>query len=355
MTGRTIRFCELLRKELLQVLRNPKVRFAVFAPALILLLTLGYGGVTALRECSFAVLDLAHTAKTQAIVAKLDASAIFRRKGDFRSPDELRRRIESKDVKLAVVFPPDFARSHEVDLVVDGRTAIAAQKALAHAEEIIASQFGEGGLQICVRGWFNPQYEDVWFMAPNMLAILMLLVLMLLVSLVTTQERETGTLDQLRITPYTSLELLLAKGICGIAVGMIQFALSLALIFGLFRVAYSGSVPALAVMGLSFAVTAVGLGIFVSIWCRNLQQAMISTIVVMVPLIHLSGMLTPVSCMPDVLRAAMTMNPVRCAVDALQRLFLEGGGLADVWTEATYLFALGSVLFLFAWWRFARR
>ena len=355
MKGRGFRFAELIRKELLQVLRDPKVRFAVFAPSILLLFTFGYGGITTLREASFAVLDHAHTAQTEAIVAKLDASTIFDRKRDFRDFADLRHRIETKDVKLAVVFPTDFSRSHEVNLIVDGRTAIAAQKALAHAEEIIAAQFRHGGVRISSRGWFNPGFDDVWFMPPNMLAILMLLVLMLLVSLVMTQERETGTLDQLRITPYTPFEILLAKGVCGVTVGLLQFVMSLALIFGWFRVPYTGSLFALGVMGLSFTVAAVGLGLLVSIWCSNLQQAMIATVVVMVPLVHLSGMLTPVSCMPDVLQAAMVFNPARCAVDALQRLFLEGAGLLDIWCEAAYLFALGMGLFVFAWYGFKRK
>ena len=355
MKGRTIRFAELLRKELLQVLRDPKVRFAVFLPSLLLLITFGYGGITTLRGCAFAVLDLAHTSKTEAIAAKLGSSTIFDRRRDFRDFGDLRHRIETKDVKLAVVFPTDFSRSREVNLIVDGRTAIAAQKALAHAGEIIASQFGSGGVKISSRGWFNPGFDDVWFMPPNMLAILMLLVLMLLVSLVMTQERETGTLDQLKITPYTPFEILLAKGFCGMTVGILQMLLSLALLFGWFRVPFTGSYLALGVMGLSFTVTAVGLGLLVSIWCRNLQQAMISTIVVMVPLVHLSGMLTPVSCMPDALQVAMVFNPARCAVDSLQRLFLEGAGLLDVWGEAAYLFALGFALFAFAWYGFKRR
>lgn len=157
-------------------------------------------------------------------------------------------------MKLAVVFPTDFSRSHEVNLIVDGRTAIAAQKALAHAEEIVAAQFRYGGVRISSRGWFNPGFDDVWFMPPNMLAILMLLVLMLLVSLVMTQERETGTLDQLRITPYTPFEILLAKGVCGVTVGLLQFVMSLALIFGWFRVPFTGSLFAL------------GMGLFVFAW-----------------------------------------------------------------------------------------
>ena len=355
MKGRGIRFAELFRKELLQVLRDPKVRFAVFAPSFLLLLTFGYGGITTLREASFAVLDCAHTAQTEAITAKLDASTIFNRKRDFQDYADLRRRIETKDVKLAVVFPTDFSRSHEVNLIADGRTAIAAQKALSHAEEIIASQFKYGGLRISSRGWFNPGFDDIWFMPPNMLAILMLLVLMLLVSLVMTQERETGTLDQLRITPYTPFEILLAKGCCGMTVGLLQFVMSLVLIFCWFRVPFTGSIFALGVMGISFTVTAVGLGLLVSIWCRNLQQAMIATVVVMVPLVHLSGMLTPVSCMPDALQAAMAFNPAQCAVSSLQRLFLEGAGLMDVWREAAYLFALGIGLFALAWYGFKRK
>lgn len=105
---------------------------------------------------------------------------------------------------------------------------------------------------------------------------------------------------------------------------------------------------------LSFLSSAVGIGLLVSVYCANLQQAMIFTIVIAVPLAMLSGIATPVACRPDVLQAAMVFNPVCWAIDSLQRLFLEGAGFREVLPSVAILFGIGLATFGTAWLKFRR-
>lgn len=352
------RFAALFRKELLQLLKNKKMRIIVIAPPVIQLMLLGYAATMDLKECPFAVLDRARTAETRMIAASFANSSVFVRRADFTDEAEMRRRMSEKDVKLAVVFPTDFTHSRQIELVADGRNTSSAGLALGYANEIIARATAPrgraDGADVVFRGWFNPDFNAQWFMIPSLLAILILIVLTLLVALSLAKEREAGTMDQLRLTPYSRFEIMLAKGTSGMMIGIVQALLALTVTLHWFKVPFTGSPGALAVLLLSFLSSAVGIGLLVSVYCVNLQQAMIFTIVIAAPLAMLSGMATPVACMPDVLQAAMVFNPVRWAIDSLQRLFLEGAGFREVLPSVAILFGIGLAAFGAAWLKFRR-
>lgn len=192
-------------------------------------------------------------------------------------------------------------------------------------------------------------------MVPCLLAILVLLALTLLVALSLAREREEGTLDQLRLTPFTPVQILAAKGLSGVIVGLCQLALCLVVVKFHFHIPYVSSWGLLLALFVCFLVAAVGMGLLVSVYSRNLQQAMILTFLFAIPLAMLSGMATPVACMPDFLQKVVLLNPVRWAIDALQRLFLEGATFADVWPSYAILAAIGSLAFILAAVRFCRK
>ena len=169
--------------------------------------------------------------------------------------------------------------------------------------------------------------------------------LTLLVALSFAREREEGTLDQLRLTPYPPAHLLLAKGLAAVLVGLLQLAVCLAVVFLHYRIPLRGSPAALAALVGGFLACAAGFGLLVSVRCANLQQAMISTFLLVLPLVLLSGMATPVAGMPPVLQAATLANPLRWSVAALRRLFLEGAGVADLLPTLAVLYPLGLAAF----------
>ena len=138
-------------------------------------------------------------------------------------------------------------------------------------------------------------------------------------------------------------------------VGLCQLALCLLVVKFHFRIPYVSSWGLLFALFVCFLVAAVGMGLLVSVYSRNLQQAMILTFLFAIPLAMLSGMATPVACMPDFLQKVVLLNPVRWAIDALQRLFLEGATFADVWPSYAILAAIGSFAFILAARHFRQR
>jgi len=345
----------LLKKEMLQLVKDKKMAVTIFGPPIWMTLLFGYAATMDLKDCTFAVLDRARTEETRALTAKLEHSQVFVRKADFADERDMRTRISEKDVRMGVVFPPDFTHSREVQVATDGRNTSSAGMATGYAATLLASRdFDIGVPKVRIRGWFNPDYDARWFTVPCLLANLILITLTMLVALSLAREREAGTMDQLHLTPYTPFETLLAKGCSGLLIGIVQAVTTLLIILFWFRVPFTGNVLGFTVLILSFLVFAVGLGLLISVNSQNLQQAMILTMVVALPLTMLSGLTTPVACMPDYFQYFALVNPMTYAVDALQRFFLEGAPFWVVFKPFAFIAGGGALCFLFAWNKFRK-
>jgi len=345
----------LLKKEMVQLLKDKKMKIIIFAPVFIIMLVFGHAATMDLKDCPFAVLDRARTAETRELTAKLEHSAVFVRKADFVDEKDMLRRVSKKDVKLGVVFPPDFTHSRQVEVVVDGRNTLSAGMAIGYASKLLASRDTDLGLlKVRIRGWYNPDYNARWFVVPCLLANLLLITLTILVAMSLPREWEAGTIDQLRLMPYTPFEMLLMKCVCGMLVGIVQTMLALVIIFAMYRIPFTGSVFGFALLILSFLIFAVGIGLLISVHCRNLQQAMVVTLVVTLPMMILSGLATPVAFMPVGFQYLSLVNPMAYAVNALQQFFLGGGALAVVLKPFSFIAGSGVICFFIAWDRFRR-
>ena len=351
-------------KELNQIVFSVGAAVSQLMNAALSLVLMAYAATMDLKDCPFGVLDRENTSETRAIAAKFEHSEVFRRQPDFRDEKDLARRIDDQSVRFAIVFPSNFTRSRNVQLVADGRNTVSSGTAMMYASSIL----NEWTMDVSYpdmtghrrgltedRAWFNPLYSPQWFQIPGLLAQLLLITLGMTIAMPFAKEKETGSLDQLRLTPYTPFELLVGKGIAGTVIGLCQFLFTLVVSVAWFHLPMKGSTAALAVMALAFIVAAVGFGNLIAVCAKSQQQAAVASFVVVIPFVMLDGLTTPIACMPLPLQYFAKVNPVAYANVALHRIFLEGAGLADVFGSALALFAMGLVLFLVAWLRFRRK
>jgi len=358
--NRIRRFLALLKKELIQLLKNPKTRFTIFAPPVLQLFLLGYAATMDLKEVRFGILDHARTAESRNLAAKFTGNSVFKMRPPLSSEKEMEKRIDERDIKLALVIPEDFSRelarkrSPAVQVIVDGRNSFSAGIASGYANDVI-SLFNQqyypetaSRADIRIRGWYNPNYSAQYFMIPALLAILTLLALTLLVALSFAKEREAGTMDQLLLTPFSPIELLTAKGLSSVFIGLAQLLFCMLFVRFWFRVPYVSSYGLLFLLFLTFLMAAVGIGLAVSVYCSSLQQAMIWTFLFSVPFAMLSGMATPIESMPILIQHAMVLNPIRWSIAALHRLFLEGASFMDILPVCLTLGTIGIATFTFA-------
>lgn len=364
------RLLNLCRKEFLAVLKDPKSRTILIIPALVQSMLFGYAATYDLNDVPYALLDESRSAASAQLVAKLDGTGVFHRIASVQTEAAMRQVIDEQDALLVLRIPRDFERKlyagqqAPVQLILDGRNSNTAGSASGYIGSVIADfnrQWRErhGGspapLQVETRAWFNPNMETRWNLMPGLIASLSMLQTLLLTALSVAREREQGTFDQLLVTPMTPAEIMVGKALPPICIGLVQSTLILLVTRFWFHVPMAGSVVTLYAALTLFTVACVGLGLAISAVAASMQQAMLYTFVLVMPLMLLSGLTTPVRNMPQILQTVTWINPLRFAIDMVQRIYLEGVGLAAVWHDMIPLLAIAAVTLPFAAWLFRNR
>jgi len=355
----------LIRKEILAIVKDPANRTILIAPALIQALLFGYGATYDLTNVPYAVVDQSRSAASTELLARLDGTGVFRREATLASNDQIARLIDNGDVLLALSIPADFERRLSegnpapVQVILDGRNSSTAGAAAGQIGTIVAdynaARGGMAPISVERRAWYNPNLESRWTMMPALIAALSLMQTLLIAALSVAREREQGTFDQLLVTPLTPMQILVGKAVPSIVIGLVQSTIILLIIRFWFQIPMNGSYWLLYLGLLSFTGAGVGLGLSISAVSVTMQQAMLYTFLIIMPLMLLSGLLTPVHNMPDALQVATWINPLRWGIDLVRRVYLEGAGFTDIWFDFLPLLAMMAVTLPLAAWLFRNR
>ncbi|QRM55286.1 ABC transporter permease [Sinorhizobium sp. BG8] len=340
--GRTVRFLALVRKESLQVARDPSSILIAFVLPLILLFLFGYGISLDTKETRVGVVIEDVTPVTSDLAASFQASRYF-----SVSTGRDRREFE-EDLVLArirgiIVIPSDFmdrytAGNHpQVQVIVDGSDPNTAnfvqsyvQGAVATWQQLRQSETAAMGEPIWVeqRFWFNPELTSRSFLVPGSIAIIMTLVGTLLTSLVVAREWERGTMEAIMATPVTAIELLAGKVLPYFVLALASMTLCVLLAVFMFGVPFRGSIGALYLLSAVFLVPALGQGLLISAATKNqFLASQMALITAFLPSFLLSGFLFEINSMPQFIQWITFVVPTRYLIPCLQSVFLAG----DIW------------------------
>lgn len=376
IAGKAGRVREVVRKELLQIRRDPRLwRILVVAPVL-QLVVFGYAVSTDVRHTATFVVDQDRSPASRALVEAFTAAGYFRVVARSGDPRDVVRALDAGDATVALVIPPGFAadlaagEGPAVQLLVDGTNSNLATVALGYGEGILqafaaeraaASAGGGGGppprpaVALHERAWFNPSLESRAYNVPAVVGTLMLLVSLLLTALAIVRERELGTLEQLMVSPLSPGELIAGKTLPFALIAFVDLALVTTIAVVWFEVPFRGNLLVLLLASLLFLLPALGTGLLISTVSSTQQEAFLTTFLTFMPTILLSGFLFPVSSMPKVFQWLTLVNPLRHYLEIVRGVFLKGTGLAVLWPQHLALLALGAVLLTLAARRFEKR
>lgn len=364
-----IRLASLIRKELLAVLRDTKSRMALIIPPIIQIAIFGYAATMNVSRVPYAVLDKDGGETATQYIADLEGTGIFQRQATVTTEKDIDRMIDNKEIIIGLIIPPDFSRNIQtgrtasIQLIADGRNTNTAAIALSYGQQI-ASAYGVNiltqkgsisSVEIESRAWFNPNLITRWFIVPGLIAVLILINSVLSGSLSIAREREEGTFDQLLVAPYTPSEILLGKGAATVITGTMQAIFVVLIAMFWFRIPFYGSIWLLSLSLLLFIITATAIGLCISSFAQSLQQAIVGTFLLLVPMVMLSGFATPISSMPDIFQKLTIINPMRYGLELIQRIFLEGSGFLDLWHLFTAIIIVAAVAILTAILSFHRK
>ncbi|WP_170305552.1 ABC transporter permease [Pseudoduganella ginsengisoli] len=366
------RIANMCHKEFLAVMKDPATRAILIVPALVQSMLFGYAATFDLVDAPYVLVDQDRGAAARDFVASLEGGGMFRRVATLAGPQDIARLIETHAAMAAIVIAPDFERrlqagaASPIQLILDGRNSNTAGAAAGHVAAVTAA-FNRQWLEqhggqaqnlppaIETRAWYNPNLQTRWNILPGLIAGLSMLQTLLLSALSVAREREQGSFDQLLVTPMSPLEIMAGKALAPVLIGLAQSTIILLVTLLWFGVPMAGS-PLTLYAGLAlFTVASVGIGLSISAVSLNMQQAMLYTFVLIMPMMLLSGLTTPIRNMPELMQTLTLANPLRFAIDLVQRVYLEGVGLRVVAGDLLPLAIIAAITLPLAAWLFRNR
>ncbi len=360
----------VFKKEVAQLRRNHDALRILLVVPFLQMLACGYAATTDVKDIPFLLVDLDKTPESRALVQRFTGSGLFRLAGAADAPGAIDGWLERGKADLAIVVPAGYAASlgrgegSQVQILADGTDSNSAMRGMSDAAQIVAEESRErlGGphadaslVRVEPRVWFNPDLRSRWFMVPAVLAMVLMIVLLTLSSMAIVRERETGTMEQLIVTPHDPRALLLGKLAPYAIVGLIEIAITTAVATLWFHVPLRGSVFDLFGLSFLFVLVTLATGLLVSTVARTQQQAMMSSMFfIMTPMIYLSGFLFPIENMPAPIQAVTWLVPLRYFAEIVRGVFLKGAGLESLWPNAVALLLFATGLWLLAARRFRK-
>jgi len=342
----------IARKELLHIVRDPRLLGVVLIMPVFQLFLYSYALSFDVKHLPTAVLDLDHSTYSRQYVDALHQSNYFTVNKTLGTYAEADKALESGDDKVVVVvangFGTDLAagRAGGVQVLVDGSDANSAQLGSAYASalarifggKILVNQFeakgfnvtaASAGLSANVRTWYNPEGKSASYFVPGLIVVLVTMVTVIQTSTTLVREKENGTYEQLVVSPIRRLELMVGKVAPWALIGALDIIL-IALIGVLaFGIPFRGSVLIFAIASLLYVTCTLGLGLIVSARATSVDSAtQMAGLLSLLPTFMLSGYVFPLSSMPWVLQAISYLYPARYFMTITRTIFLKGGSLA---------------------------
>jgi ABC-2 type transport system permease protein len=324
----------LVRKELLTVLRDGKMRISLLLPPILQLFLFTYSATLDVKNVPIGILNRDNGEQGIEFCERFHASRYFTKIIYLRGVEEIGPFIDNQTGVMVVSLDEQFSRNLDagkaanVQLILDGRKTNTSQIVAGYAMTILNQFNVDLGVvrpkaELVERIWFNPNTEYYWYNIPCLVAVLSMLTCLVVTTHSVARERELGTFDQLIVSPLTPWEILFGKIIPGVLVGVVEGAFLLLIGVFVLQVPFTGS-PWLFFLSLIVFVSSIsGVGLFISSLCTTQQQAMLGTFVFMAPATLLSGFATPIENMPTWLQPVTYIIPLRYMLVISKGIFLK--------------------------------
>jgi ABC-2 type transport system permease protein len=371
------RLLALIRKEFLQIRRDPRTLILVIVIPIMQMFLMGYSATNDIRNVPLAVLDNDRSPQSRTLLSAYRTADYFRVTTEAGSEQELRTMIDDGKVRAGVIIPQGYGKqiagggSAQVLFILDGSDPTVASTALSAAQligqsystTILAQRLARSGaaraltapLQVLTQVWYNPDLVSAWFMIPGVIGVILQALTSILTATAIVRERERGTIEQLIVTPIRPLELIIGKILPYVLISFFNAFEVIALGHWWFGVPVRGDLVLIALMSGLFLLSSLGIGILASTIANTQQEAMLIVWMTLLPSIFLSGFFFPLEAMPPVLQIFSYLTPLRYYLVIIRSLMLKGVGVSAFPSEVAALCVYGVVIMTLAALRFRKR
>ena len=333
-------FWSFVKKETLHILRDPRTMLIVLGMPVVQLLLFGFAISTEVNNIDVAIVAPHPSETVRQCVARLEANPYFTLRGGI-SGAEIDRTLRRGDAEAVVVFAADFDRRMErlargedgraaIQLVMDASNTNTALAGAAYLRQALLPSRPET-LSVETRLLYNPQMKSAYNFVPGIMGLIFIVICAIMTSVSIVREKETGTMEVLLVSPVRPIRIILAKMIPYFVLSCLDLVTILLLARYVLGVPMSGSIVGIVSTSLLYLALALALGLFISTTAdRQITALIISTMLMLLPLIMLSGMVFPIENMPWILRTLSCIIPARWYIDAIRKLMIEGLPFAAV-------------------------
>lgn len=369
------RISSIIRKEFIQLFRDPRTLAIAVVIPIVQLFLLGYAATSDVRNIPMAVWDQSKSPQSRQLLDAFRAADYFTIDHFVGSTDEYQSLIESGKARVALVIPADYdirlsEGQAKVLMVLDGSDATIGATALSTARlvgqsfatKILSEQASLSGraapsapVEVRTQVWYNPDLNSAYFMIPGVIGMILSFITTILTATAIVRERERGTIEQLIVTPIRSWELVLGKLLPYVILAFVETFEIIIVGRYWFGVPVRGSLLLIFFTSGLFLMSSLGIGLFASTIANTQQEAMLTVMMYNLPSIFLSGFFFPLQAMPQFLQWVSYAIPLRYYLVVIRSLLLKGVGIEAIQSEVIALAIFGIVIMGAAALRFRKR
>ncbi|MCR5661085.1 MAG: ABC transporter permease [bacterium] len=350
-------FWAVFTKEILHMQRDPVILFFALAIPCIQLTLFGFAFDFDVRHVASASVDYSNSRESRAFIQSLRNTQYCDFKFSFSDRKQVYDALRRGTVKVGVIIAPDFARTRNAQVLVDGSDSQVASRIMSAVKmlgTIGAASSAQNAYNVHTVLLYNPSGLTARFIIPGLIGVIMQIITIVLTCLSIVKERENGNLEQLMVSPIGRWGLMLGKlspyGILGLAEMFIILYFS----WLLFDVVPAGSIATLLFLTVPFLMATLAIGLFISTICQNQSQAMLAVIITILPSVLLSGFIFPLETIPLPLYVISQIIPVTHYMQVLRGVIIRGAELADLYTQMIVLWSMAGFLITVSSLRFRK-
>jgi len=376
------RMLALVRKEFQQILRDRRLAMSLIVPPTLQLLLFGFALNPTVANLHLGVVDDSKTPESRELISQMTESKSFAPSGTYLSLNDLSKDIANGTLDAGLVIPYDYARDLRrgrpvtVQVLLNAMNSNTATIAQAYAQGVIATysqnlvvqgihaQFrriaapevnSKGQVVIDPTYLYNPGLEPTWFIVSGILGVLLILNGSLIASSAMVKERETGTLEQLLMSPASTTQIIVAKLFPLFALLCMMGLMAVVIMRVVFDIPFRGNALLVLAAAALCLLCGISIGTFIATFTRSARQAQLTLFFVNPPLTSLSGAFTPVEAMPKWMQPVAQFNPIQHFGQISRGAMIKGSGMATLWPNFLALLSFTLVLVALSIWRFRKQ
>ena len=337
-------FIAFVIKEAKHILRDKRTMLILFGMPVVMMLLFGFAITTDVKNVRTVLVTSEMSPRTQQAVERLAQSEYFIITQTVNTPQEAERLIRSQKADMALVF----AQGRGVQMMVDGSDPNMAQQWTTYAQQTMAAA-NSSLFTLHSSLLYNPQMKSAYNFVPAIMGMLLMLICAMMTSISIVREKEKGTMEVLLVSPVRPLMVIIAKAVPYLVLAFAILITILLMARFVLGVPLAGSLFWILAVSTLYILLALSLGLLISnVAQTQLVALLLSAMVLLMPVVMLSGMLFPVESMPTILQWISAIVPPRYYIEAMRKLMIMGVGIGEVAHEVAVLAGMTVVLLVIA-------